>query len=721
MKFAKIFVPFFLFASSIIAAEPSIWSVNSRADFLKGDSHGVSIDPSGAISLAPSFMEIFKTGQPFIWSSIIDSNGNIYLGTGSDGRVYKVSPNGTGTLFSDLAELNVSALALGKNGELFAATAPDGKVYKIDAAGKSEVYFDPKEKYIWSLAVLKDGALAVGTGESGKIFLVAGPNAKPEASLMFDTSETHIIALKTDASGNLYAGTDSGGLVLRFGPDRKPFALLDSPLREIHELAIGSDGSVYALALGESIAASGPAPQPTPEAKAVTLPNQNTMMPPPPQKSRYDLTGAKSAVYRIEPDGGTDVIWSSQTVSAFSIYAHQTGGGVLIGTSDKGRIYGIGNDGSETLVLQSDAGQVSAIFASGPNLYAAGSNQGNLFRIGASPLGEGNYESAVFDAGTSADWGRIWWRSVGGVRMETRSGNTESPNETWSNWAAVRTTGQSGRVESPKSRYLQWRAILRPGGAGNAAAGASAKLFEASIGFLAQNIAPEVLSITALPPNVGLLANPPVQIDPNIELSGLDPMIFGIPPTQIPPRRAYLRGARAFQWNAEDRNGDKMLFDVYFKETAGAEYKLLRENIAENFISIDGLSLADGRYTLKIVAKDAPSNPAGKFLTAERISEPFDIDNSAPVVSVVGQPRVTGDNARIEFAAADKSSYIVRAEYSINGGDWRAVYAEDGISDGPEEHFVVEIPVRLPGEYSVTLRVFDVGGNVGNARAAIKR
>ena len=51
----------------------------------------------------------------------------------------------------------------------------------------------------------------------------------PEAALLFDTSETHIISLAVDKDGNLYAGTDPGGIVLNFGVDGKPFALLDSP------------------------------------------------------------------------------------------------------------------------------------------------------------------------------------------------------------------------------------------------------------------------------------------------------------------------------------------------------------------------------------------------------------------------------------------------------------------------------------------------------------
>ena len=211
------------FAVFLHAAEPQIWSVNSRSDVMRGDARSVSVDANGNITPAPRSTEIYKTEQPYVWSSVADTVGNIYLGTGAEGRIYKVSPTGTGALYCDLNELNVSALAIGKNGELFAGTSPDGKVYQIDTSGKATVYFDPKEKYIWSLAAMSDGSLAVGTGEGGKIYRVRAANADPAAALMFDTSETHIISLAADGSGNLFAGTDSNGLVLKFGKDGKPF------------------------------------------------------------------------------------------------------------------------------------------------------------------------------------------------------------------------------------------------------------------------------------------------------------------------------------------------------------------------------------------------------------------------------------------------------------------------------------------------------------------
>jgi len=708
-----------LFSNLLHAADPSIWTVDSRSDVLKGDARGVSIDQNGTIALAPKLTEIFKTEQPYIWSSVADAAGNIYLGTGGDGKVFRVDPAGKGSLLTDLNELNVSALAIGRSGELFAATSPDGKVYKIDQSGKADVYFEPKEKYIWSLALMADGSLAVGTGDAGKIYRVRSAGAARDASLFFDSGETHIISLVANKQGNLFAGTDSSGLVIKFSPDGKPFALLDSPLREIHELAVGPDGSVYALALGDSVSppAASTSSAATPaaaESKTVNADKPNPATPEPAQKSRYDLSGAKSAVYRILPDGGTDVIWASQSVTGFSLYAHQTGNGVLIGSSDKGRIYSVTNEGRETLALQTDASQVSTIINVGQKLFATSSNQGSLFQFGPDTNTEGTYESAVLDAKTTATWGRVWWRSDGNVQVQTRSGNTEKPDATWSDWSPAYTDPKGAQISSPKAKYLQWKSVLR-------SSATPARLNEVSVSFIGRNIAPEVLSIQILPTNVGLASNPPIQIDPNIELSGLDPVTFGIPNASVPPRRIFQRGATSLQWTAEDRNGDKLAYDIFYKEVSETTFKLLRESVTDNFMTIDGQSFADGRYVFKIVAKDTPSNPTGLALSGERISEPVAIDNTPPVVVAIGTPETTGDKTHIVFEATDAASFVTRAEYSVNGGEWQTVYADDGISDSPKERYTIDLVLKTPGEYSVTLRAYDVNSNSGNARVVVRR
>jgi hypothetical protein len=230
-----------------------------------------------------------------------------------------------------------------------------------------------------------------------------------------------------------------------------------------------------------------------------------------------------------------------------------------------------------------------------------------------------------------------------------------------------------------------------------------------------------VLAINVLPTNVGLAANPQQQIDPNIGLSGMDPVTFGIPNAPIAPRRVFQRGATSLQWLAEDRNGDKMVFDVLYKEVGNASFKLLRGGLSDTFIAIDGQSLADGRYIFKIVAKDSPSNPAALTLSGERSTEPIDIDNTAPVVTPFGTGQVTGDRARVVFDATDAASYLTHAEFSVNGGDWQAVTADDGISDGPRERYTIDIPISSAGEYAVTIRVYDVNANAGNARVIVRK
>ena len=106
----------------------------------------------------------------------------------------------------------------------------------------------------------------------------------------------------------------------------------------------------------------------------MTFEKPSAVNPEPPAKSRYDIKDAKTAVYRILPDGSSDLLWASTKVAGFSLYAHLTGSGVLVGTSDKGRVYNIRNDGRETLVLQSDASQISTIRTDGKSLIATSSN-----------------------------------------------------------------------------------------------------------------------------------------------------------------------------------------------------------------------------------------------------------------------------------------------------------------------------------------------------------
>src|ERR687895_118926 len=93
-----------LIAVALIAAPraraggPVVWETNSRDDLLKGEARGVSVTDTGALMLAPRFAQVFNTEQAYVWSTAADAAGNVYLGTGHDGRVFRVTPDGKGAL-----------------------------------------------------------------------------------------------------------------------------------------------------------------------------------------------------------------------------------------------------------------------------------------------------------------------------------------------------------------------------------------------------------------------------------------------------------------------------------------------------------------------------------------------------------------------------------------------------------------------------------------------
>src|SRR5438105_3580714 len=244
-------------AVPLLAVTPLFWETRTYDDFRKGKLANVSLTSDDELILAPRFDVTFNTEQSLVWSAVADSKGNVYLGTGHDGKIFKVDASGKGLLAVDLAELDVLALAVDGKDVLYAGTSPDGKVYKIEN-GIPTVFFDPHTKYIWSLVFDKQGRLLVGTGDKGVIYRVT-PDGN--GTSFYDTDETHIVSMAVDKDGNLIAGGDPKGYIYRISPDGKGFVLYDSGSREIHSVAVAPNGTIYASAIsGEPAIAPAAAP-----------------------------------------------------------------------------------------------------------------------------------------------------------------------------------------------------------------------------------------------------------------------------------------------------------------------------------------------------------------------------------------------------------------------------------------------------------------------------
>src|SRR5262249_52776391 len=131
IRFGFLIVSLVVTTTLVQAGEPVVWEMSSRVELLKGEAHGVSVTDNGTLRLAPKFDQLFNSEQPYIWSSAVDAAGNIFLGTGHDGKIFRVSGDGKGSLLTKVAEIDVTALTIGSDGALYAGSSPDGKVYRV--------------------------------------------------------------------------------------------------------------------------------------------------------------------------------------------------------------------------------------------------------------------------------------------------------------------------------------------------------------------------------------------------------------------------------------------------------------------------------------------------------------------------------------------------------------------------------------------------------------
>jgi hypothetical protein len=412
----------------------------------------------------------------------------------------------------------------------------------------------------------------------------------------------------------------------------------------------------------------------------------------------------------------SDIIWDSKDSVAFALAT--AGPSVLVGTGEKGRIYQASPGEKPSLIAQTSEAQTSRLIragAGGDQLFAAASNLGKLFRVSGETAASGTYTSSVRDAQTSATWGRISWVGEGGIELQTRSGNTSSPDSTWSDWSAPAAGPDGDAIKSPSARFIQWRATLK-----RAPNSPSPRLREVTVSYLPRNLGPKINSVTILPAGVSLQALPQPPSDSSADQAGLDPSILG-GMAQIPPRRVFQRGAISLQWQAEDKNGDTLEYSVLYRNASGAggDFYLLKTGLRDNYYTVEPNALPDGRYVFKVVATDEASNPAGQSLKDEQETEPVELDNTPPTVAA-DAPRANNSSVEIVFRASDATSIIRRAEYQVDGGPWKTVFPVDGISDSKREEFRVTVVLSDRKPHVIALRAFDANANVGSAQVGVK-
>ena len=269
--------------------------------------------------------------------------------------------------------------------------------------------------------------------------------------------------------------------------------------------------------------------------------------------------------------------------------------------------------------------------------------------------------------------------------MQTRSGNTRTADEAWSDWSTAYTESTGSTIASPKARYLQWRAVLT-------GKGDSPILTSVSASYQQRNIRPEVATITVHPP--GIVFKKPFSSG-DTEIAGFDSETMerrvassaniGAPSLG---QKTYQKGLQTIIWKGEDQNGDDLTYDVMYRREGETTWKLLKGDLTDTILVWDTSSAPNGAYVVKVVASDEKSNPADTALRGERESGSFDIDNTAPAVTL-SPSRREGNGIAVQFEIRDADSAITRVEFSLDSQRWQGAFPQDGILDGR--------PSRRPG------------------------
>jgi hypothetical protein len=735
-----------LLPGALSAQGTKLWTVTRYDEMERGTTQGVAVRSDGAIEPGPATSQLYETGGNYVWALAADASGNAYAGlsgTAAGGAVVmKVAPGGKGTKVFEGNELGVQALRTLPDGALLVVTNPDGKVYRIGAnGGDPTIVFDPaqteeKPKYLWDAvqAAGTRGDIYVAAGAPAVVYRIPGGAGKPEVA--FRTADQHIRCLLLAPDGTLWAGTDGSGVIYRFNPgaaEAKPFAAYSAPKREITSLAMDADGNLYASGVGTKPSpGTNPTLPPLPVTGSVGITITFSQPGSANAATANTIIPEGSEIYRIAPDGSPQTLLALKDDIVYALTFHA--GSLLAATGNRGRIYRIDTspDGSGrfTDIAHLEAAQGMAFAQLPAGMLVATSNSGKVFRVEDKPAADATYTSYVYDADIFSKWGRVEATPqppvATGFDLFVRSGNVESPLMGWSDWTPV---SPQGDLTVPGGRFAQWKATLRPG----------SSIDSVGLNYLQKNLAP-VVDDVVVQPDARVLANmlPPPNNTVQVVFpaaSGAQSGSFVADPNANPLVAQKDKSAVTVRWAAHDDNGDDLIFSVWYRGIGERNWRLLKDKIADRFLSFDSSLLPDGHYQVKVVASDSPAHTASDALESERTGDEFVVDTTPPVpgplIASFVPATAASPSAKIHasFEARDATSPIAHAEYSIDAGPWQYLEPVGRVSDSPEERYDFTVAVPAPSateqvtdahEHVLAVRVYDRYDNVVAVKTVVR-
>ncbi len=707
ISFWSLILTVLIFAGVASAVKTSLWEQQHRADFDSGKPKDLSLTSTGDVTLSRKIDAFTKMKETQVWALVEDSAGNLYAGTGNEGKIYKISADGdTAELYYNSPEVTIYSLAIGPDDALYAGTGPDGLIYKItDATTPPTTLLNEGDKYVWALQFGDAGNLYAATGTDGKIYKIT---PEGESSVLFDAEEKNIMTLLQHENG-FYAGSGDNGVIYHIMDDGTAKVVYQAKEKEIRALEMDRKGNLYAAAV-----TSEPA-EPSRGRRGANGPPTPSGPPPPgggpPQEN-------KSNIYKIRPDGTTVSIWNSPAPLILAIVL-ESDSQIFVGTGNEGKIYRVNlMSGDYVEVGKCSADQVVAIHQKvvdgSTKTFLATGNPGKLFTLTTDHVEEGTLESDVHDAKSLSRWGKLSWEGEmaegTAIAFSTRTGNTKKPDDTWNDWSEDLTTAEGTQVPNGDAQYIQWRAKFTTDDTAK-----TPVLKKVTLASVQTNVEPRFTGITIddgsgsgnqeprRRPSGGNLPPPGARGGSGGGSGGGD---------DAPSKKWKI------SWKVEDANTDTLQYTLYYKAVTEENWRLLKKELTKAEFEWDITTVADGRYKVKVVATDKLSNPVGWAKSADKMSMPFDVDNTQPSVGEIKVTPNGNGTYKIACDVTDMGTPIQKAVYKIDSDEnWKAIFPDDGIFDSKNEQLLLETGELPAGGHSITIQVTDRSQNTAVGRA----
>lgn len=691
-----------------LAGEVALFRLDSREEMVTGEADGTAIGPLGQIELGFRLDRLVGLEEPFLLSAAV-APGGVLVGTGNDGKVFLVDRDGQAKLLGQAPEGQVLSVLARRDGSLLAAGSPQAKVYRLTEKG-AQLLFDPAATYIWAMAEDAQGRLLVATGLPGRIYRVA---ADGTSEVLYEGAEPHVRSLLVLPGDELVFGSAGQGLLLRrreVAGKAELATLYDAAEPEVAALTMAPDGRVFAALLASEASQVDLSAAAEPGAKAAE--GEPAVV----GSRAAKATGPRSVVIEVR---GREVkkLFELQDETLHALLF--ASGQLWAGTGQEGRLY---RWQDEVLLREASLPekQVVALLAQGEGLALVTTDAAAVYRLAGDRRLKGSFTSKPLDAREVASFGLLRAEGLAekdaGYLFEARSGATENPDPTWTDWRPLPAQpGEPGSFSlagvSP-SRYLQVRANLERGAKAN-----PPRLDAIEISYRQENRAPKIDKLEVLAPGEILV---PMSFNPtSTTFEPWSPNKDGIfTSIQVEEEKGegrlktlYKKGYRTLRWSAADGNGDRLTYRLEV-QVEGADEKgwlPLVDKLEDDHFSFDSTVLPDGRYRFRLKVWDGAERAGGAGLEASRSTELVSVDHSAPKV-VARRPEggaAKGKN-RFEITLEDASP-LREVVLSVDGADWQRLEARDGLLDGRRETVWVEVPADAR---FVVLRVTDAAFNV---------